>query len=214
MPVFNPFLGAARHAESRITTEFVHNTIDDPFTPRHGRRIAARAEFAGGLLGGATNYIRPEVEAVQYFSHTPRTALGLRLKAGWLGPFGETQVPPYNARYFLGGENQIRGVDARTVGPTDSENRAIGGDKFVLFNAEYYFDIHRRVRLVLFHDAGQAYSETQPLTMRQLRSSSGVELRVVLPKLNVPLRLIYGWNTDRDPFQPASAFKFAFGMAF
>jgi len=146
--------------------------------------------------------------------HTRRTALGLRFNAGWIRPFGATETAPYYLRYFLGGENQIRGVDIRTVGPIDSGNRAIGGDKFMLFNAEYYIDVNRRVRLVLFHDAGQAYSEVQPIDARQLRSSSGIELRVMLPKLNVPLRLIYGWNTDRDAFQPASAFKFALDFAF
>jgi outer membrane protein insertion porin family len=203
-----------RHLESRITPAFVHDTVDDPFMPRRGRRIVARASIAGGLLGGTADYVRPEIEAVQYLPLTSRTALGLRINSGWLEPFGSTQATPYSARYFLGGENQIRGVEIRTVGPTDSENRPLGGDTFVLFNAEYYVDVHRRVRLVLFHDAGQAYAQTQTMNLRDLRSSAGVELRVVLPKLNVPLRLIYGWNTDRDVSQPARAFKIAVGWAF
>lgn len=203
-----------RHLESRITSAFVHETVDDPFAPRRGRRITARATIAGGLLGGTTNYVKPEIEAVQYIPHTSRTALGLRMNAGWLRPFGATETSPYYARYFLGGENQIRGVDIRTVGPVDADNQMIGGDKFVLFNAEYYFDVHRRVRLVLFHDAGQSYTDTQPMKFSDLRSSSGVELRVVLPKVNLPLRLIYGWNADRDASQPARAFKIAVGWSF
>jgi outer membrane protein insertion porin family len=205
---------AGRHLESRISPAFVHDTVDDPSAPRRGRRITARASIAGGILGVTANYVRPEFEAVQYVPHTSRTALGLRIGAGWLSSFGATPTPPYYARYFLGGENQIRGVDVRTIGPTDSENHILGGDKFVLFNAEYYFDIHRRVRLVLFHDAGQAYANSQTMDVRDLRSSSGIELRVVLPKVNVPLRLIYGWNTDRDASQPARAFKVAVGWAF
>lgn len=205
---------AGRNIESRMTPVFVHDTVDDPFAPRHGRRITARASVAGGILGGSTSYVRPEIEAVQYFPHTSRTALGLRFNAGWVTPFGATQTAPFSSRYFLGGENQIRGFDIRTVGPTDSENRALGGNRFVLFNAEYYVDLHRRVRLVLFHDAGQAYAERQALDLRDLRSSSGVELRVVLPKINVPLRLIYGWNTERDASQPARGFRLAFGWSF
>ncbi len=58
------------------------------------------------------------------------------INAGWVTPFGSTQTAPFSSRYFLGGENQIRGFDIRTVGPTDSENRALGGNRFVLFNAE------------------------------------------------------------------------------
>jgi outer membrane protein insertion porin family len=121
---------------------------------------------------------------------------------------------PYYLRYFLGGEYQIRGVDIRTVGPTGEGNRAIGGDKFVLFNAEYYFDLFGPVRALLFHDAGQAFAESERVDLKQLRTSSGVEVRVIVPMLNVPFRLIYAWNVYRDVFQPARAFKFAVGTTF
>ncbi|HEU4686973.1 MAG TPA: outer membrane protein assembly factor BamA [Vicinamibacterales bacterium] len=214
VPVFNPFLDPGRHVESRITPSFVHNTVDNPFTPRQGRRLTLSLPVAGGLLGGTTSYIKPEAEAIFYFPHTRRTALGVRLNGGFVRPYGETSALPYYLRYFLGGEYQIRGVDIRTVGPTGQGNRAIGGDKFVLFNAEYYFDLFGPVRTLLFHDAGQAFAENERIDLKQLRTSSGVEVRVVVPMLNVPFRLIYAWNVYRDAFQPARAFKFAVGTTF
>jgi outer membrane protein insertion porin family len=192
----------------------VHNTVDNPFTPRSGRRISLNLPVAGGFLGGTTSYIRPDVEIVHYVPHTKRTALGVRLNGGFVRPYGGTRALPYYLRYFLGGEYQIRGVDIRTVGPTDSQNRAIGGDKFVLFNAEYYFDLFGPVRALLFHDAGQAFAESERIDLRRLRTSSGVELRVIVPMLNVPFRLIYAWNIYRDVFQPARTFKFAVGTTF
>ena len=214
VPVFNPFLDEGRHIESRLTPSFIHNTVDNPFTPRSGLRLTVSAPVAGRFLGGTTNYVRPEIESILYIPLTTRTALGLRANGGWVLPYGGTRVLPYYLRYFLGGEYQIRGVDIRTVGPTDENNRAIGGDRFVLFNAEYYFDIVGPVRALLFHDAGQAYAEHQRIDLTQLRTSSGVELRVVVPMLNVPFRLIYAWNRYRDSFQPARAFKFAVGTTF
>jgi outer membrane protein insertion porin family len=208
------FLRPGRHIESRVTPAFTSNTVDSPFTPRSGRRITVTMPIAGGLLGGTTDYIRPEGEAIVYFPHTRRTALGVRANAGFVRPYGGTSVLPYYLRYVMGGEYQIRGVDIRTVGPMDDQQRVIGGDKFVLFNAEYYLDIAGPVRALLFHDAGQAFAETQRIDLRQLRTSSGVELRVVMPMLNVPFRLIYAWNIYRDAFQPARAFKFAVGTTF
>ena len=101
------------------------------------------------------------------------------MNGGILHPYADTRVLPYYLRYVLGGEYQIRGTDIRTVGPLDSQQRVVGGDKFVLFNAEYYFDIFGPVRGLLFHDAGQAYAENQPIDLRQLRTSTGAELRVV-----------------------------------
>jgi outer membrane protein insertion porin family len=214
VPLFNPFLDEGRHVESRLTWSFIHNTVDQPIMPRSGRRLTLTSTVAGGALGGTTNYLKPEIEAVQYIPLTSRTALGLRANAGWLRAFGRTATLPYYVRYFLGGEYQIRGVDIRTVGPTDANNRALGGNRFVLFNAEYYVDLFGPVRLLAFHDAGQAFSESQRIDLRQLRTSSGVEVRVMVPMLNVPFRLIYAWNIYRDTFQPARGFKFAVGTTF
>lgn len=214
VPVFNPFLDEGRHVESRITPSFVHNTVDNPYMPRSGRRISLTTTLAGGWLGGTYDYVRPELEVVQYIPHTRRTAIGLRAGTGLVRALGSTRTLPYYLRYFLGGEYQIRGVDIRSVGPTDAQNRALGGDRFVLFNVEYYLDVFGPVRALLFHDAGQAYLETERIDLRRLRTSSGVELRVIVPMLNVPFRLIWAWNRYRDPFQPARAFKIAVGTTF
>jgi outer membrane protein insertion porin family len=208
------FFDSGRYVESRITPAFVHNTVDSPFQPRSGQRHSISMPIAGGILGGTTSYIRPEIESIVYLPHTRRTALGVRFNAGMIRPYGGSRELPYYLRYVLGGEYQIRGVDLRTVGPLDAENRVLGGDKFVLFNAEYYFDVAGPVRALLFHDAGQAFADSQPFNLRELRTSSGVELRVIVPMLNVPFRLIYAWNLYRDTFQPARAFKFAVGTTF
>jgi outer membrane protein insertion porin family len=208
------FLDNGRHIESRITPAFVYNTVDNPYTPRSGRRLSVNIPVAGGILGGTTSYIRPEAEAILYFPHTRRTSLGVRLNAGMLRPYGGTRELPYYLRYVMGGEYQIRGVELRSVGPLDEDQRVIGGDKFVLFNAEYYLDLFGPVRALLFHDAGQAFADTEPINLRELRTSTGVELRVIVPMLNVPFRLIYAWNIYRDTFQPARALKFAVGTTF
>jgi outer membrane protein insertion porin family len=70
------------------------------------------------------------------------------------------------------------------------------------------------VRALEFHDAGQAFDESTRITLRELRTSTGVELRVVLPVVNMPMRLIYSWNLYRDPFQPPKGFRFAVGTTF
>ncbi|HEV8396920.1 MAG TPA: outer membrane protein assembly factor BamA [Vicinamibacterales bacterium] len=214
VPVFNPFLDEGRHTESKMTPSFLYNTVNHPFQPRSGMKIALSAPVAGSVLGGSFNYIKPELETILYVPHTRKTALGLRFNGGLVQPFGGTHELPYYNRYFLGGETQIRGVDIRTVGPTDSQNRAIGGNRFVLFNAEYYFDLFGPVRALVFHDAGQAFSERQHVDLTRMRTSSGVELRVMVPMLNVPFRLIYAWNTYRDTFQKPRTFKFAVGTTF
>ena len=213
-PVFSPFLDQGRHRESRFTPSLVHNTVDNPYSPRSGIRLSGSLPVAGGPLGGTASYVKPELEAVAYLPHTRRTALGVRGQAGWVTPFGASRQVPYHQRYFLGGEMQIRGVNVHSVGPISEDHRALGGNKFVLFNAEYYFDIAGPLRALLFYDAGQAFLEGQNLDLRQLRTSAGAEVRFIMPVLNVPFRLIYAFNLSRDAFQPPRAFKFAVGTTF
>ena len=206
-------LEARHHTESSMTPSIVHNTVDNPFAPRRGIRLTGRYQYAGGILGGTSDFIKPDIEAIVYRPVTRRTALGVRAQAGWIFNYGARELP-YYLRYFLGGETQIRGVDIRSVGPMNSDNLPLGGTKFVLFNAEYYYDILPQVRALLFHDAGQAFDEQHAIDLRQLRTSSGAELRVTLPVIGVPFRLIYAWNVYRDTFQPARTFKFAVGTTF
>ena len=188
--------------------------MDNPYAPRSGIKLAATLPLAGGPLGGTVDYLKPDFEAVAYLPHKRRTALGLRGQLGYIRPFGGTRELPYYQRYFLGGETQIRGVNVHTVGPVDGQNRALGGNKFVLFNAEYYFDIAGPLRALVFYDAGQAFLEGQALDLRQLRTSAGAELRFIMPVINVPFRLIYAVNLSRDAFQPPRTFRFAVGTTF
>jgi outer membrane protein insertion porin family len=182
-------------------------------------KLSMSPQVAGGVLGGTVNYLRPDLEFILYVPHTRRTALGMRAQGAIIIPYGSTERLPLYQRFFLGGETQIRGVPIRTVGPiqeaTDTTAaRALGGNKFALFNAEYYFDIGGPLRALLFFDAGQSFLEGQKIDPRQFRTSTGVEMRFIMPVLNVPFRLIYAFNPNRDQFQKKSTFKFAVGTTF
>jgi outer membrane protein assembly factor BamA len=96
--------------------------------------------------------------------------------------------------------------------------RSIGGNKALLFNAEYYFDVFGPLRAVLFFDAGQAFLENERLNFKDLRISYGIEGRFIMPVLNVPFRLIYFFNPNRSlresTYVPSKGFKFAVGTTF
>jgi outer membrane protein insertion porin family len=216
-PLFDPFFFGqeGKRRESKFTPSFIHNTVDNPWTPRSGVKYTGTFQLSGGPLGGTVDFYRPNVELIFYIPHTRKTALALRADGAIIIPYGDTESLPYYQRYFLGGETQIRGYNIRSVGPIDFENnRALGGNKYALFNAEYYIDIAGPLRGLLFFDAGQAFLEGEKIDIKKFRTSTGVELRFIMPVLNVPFRLIYAFNPHRDSFQPKSAFKFAVGTTF
>jgi outer membrane protein insertion porin family len=152
-----------RRTVSKIGPSYVFNTVDHPIFPTAGTRYTATLDFAG--LGGNTNFINPRVEGVWYVRLNNRTSLGFRAQGEYITPFGSTLSLPIFEKLFLGGEYSMRGFDLRTVGPRDPNTGVvIGGNKSVLFNAEYLINIAGPVRLVLFYDAGQVQERGDPFT--------------------------------------------------
>jgi len=138
---------------SKIGPSYVFNTVDNPIFPTAGRYTMS-FDVAG--IGGNTNFINPRTEAVWYFPNTKRTSFGFRAAWEYLRPYGNTRVLPIFQKIFLGGEYSIRGFDIRSVSPRDELSGVpVGGNKSLLFNAEYLIHIAGPVRLVLFADAGQ-----------------------------------------------------------
>jgi outer membrane protein insertion porin family len=157
----NPFLQdslligtGGKRTISKIVPSFVFNTVDNPIFPTTGRRLSMSMDFAG--FGGNTNFLKPSIEAVGFFRHTTRTSFGFRGQLQYIRPFGSTAYLPIFERLYLGGEYSIRGFDIRSIGYRDpNTNLVLGGNKSLLFNAEYLITIAGPVRLVLFADAGQ-----------------------------------------------------------
>ncbi|MBA2258178.1 MAG: BamA/TamA family outer membrane protein [Acidobacteria bacterium] len=158
----NPFLAdslllgsGGRRVVSKIGPSFVYNTVDHPIFPNTGSRYTLSTDLAG--LGGNTKFVNPRAEGIWYFEHIPRrTSIGFRAQAEYITKYGDTIALPIFEKLFLGGEYSIRGFDLRTVGPRDPlTNVVLGGNKSLLFNAEYLINIASPVRLVLFADAGQ-----------------------------------------------------------
>jgi outer membrane protein insertion porin family len=216
-PVFNPLLFGGdldNRTESRFTPNYVYNTVDNPFTPRRGMKQTLTFQVAGGPLGGTVDYFRPSWEGVFYLPVGRKTALGVRVETAYIKPYSDTLRLPVYQRYFLGGETQVRGYNIRTIGPVDQMGRLLGGNKYVLANAEYYFDLFGPIRFLFFFDAGQAFLEGEKIDLGQLKTSTGAELRFVMPVLNVPFRLIYAYNPNPLVFTPKTTFKFAVGTTF
>ncbi len=93
----------------------------------------------------------------------------------------------------------------------------LGGNKSLLFNGEYLISIANPVRLILFYDAGQVVDRGQQFARQNFRTSTGAEVRFFMPVLNVPFRLIFAHNLQREGvldnnFQPAKEFVFRFAV--
>jgi outer membrane protein insertion porin family len=151
---------------SKVTPSFVHNTVDNPIFPSTGNKLTASIDLA--VLGGNTQYYKPRLEGIVFKRHTSRTSIGFRAAAEYIAALGDTSTLPIFERLFLGGEYSIRGFDIRSVGPTVPGSLIVlGGNKSLLFNAEYMFSVASQVRIVAFYDAGQVRDIGQRFTWKE-----------------------------------------------
>jgi outer membrane protein insertion porin family len=100
---------------SKITPSFSMNTLDAAYAPHHGKSLFIGGEFSG--LGGTVHTIRPIVQYKQFFPmQKRRNALGFNVQGSFITGYGGIVAPPFE-RAYLGGENDLRGFDIRTVSP-------------------------------------------------------------------------------------------------
>jgi len=100
---------------SKIFPNFSFNTLDSPISPHHGHQFTVGTELAG--LGGTIRSVRP---IVQYKKFIPmqnrRNALGFNVQGSFITGYGGLVAPPFQ-RSYMGGENDLRGFDIRSVSP-------------------------------------------------------------------------------------------------
>ena len=102
---------------STITTSITQNTLDNPINATRGRSYFYSLAFTGGPIGGNVNTITNTGEFKWFhpINHR-RNAVGVRFLAAWTTGYGGKEVPPYS-RFYMGGENDIRGFNIRGISP-------------------------------------------------------------------------------------------------
>lgn len=102
---------------SRFVPTLTHNTVDHPINPTRGKSFHVSAAIEGGPLGGNINTITNVVET-KYFRpiNKGRNVIGFRFLGSFASGYGGKVLPPNN-RFYMGGEDTIRGYDIRTITP-------------------------------------------------------------------------------------------------
>jgi outer membrane protein insertion porin family len=100
---------------SKIVPSFTMNTLDAAYQPHHGKSIFLGGEFSG--LGGTVYTFRPIVQYKQFFPvNKRRNAIGYNFQGSFISGYNGVVAPPFE-RAYLGGDNDLRGFDIRTISP-------------------------------------------------------------------------------------------------
>jgi outer membrane protein insertion porin family len=124
--------------QSTVTPTISYNTVNSSLDPSKGTAVTFGLSFSGGPLGGKVNTIEPTIE-FKYFRPLfagkeasrlepgKTRALGFHALMSHIRTFGTPFVSnslsfiggtPLFARFFLGGEDSIRGYNIRGISPT------------------------------------------------------------------------------------------------
>ncbi len=100
---------------SKIFPNFSFNTLDSGISPHSGHQLTLGAEFAG--LGGTVRSIRPIVQYKRFIPvQNRKNTIGFSLNGSFISGFAGLVAPPFQ-RFYMGGENDVRGFDIRSISP-------------------------------------------------------------------------------------------------
>jgi outer membrane protein insertion porin family len=209
-----------RQQTRSITLNLNKNTTDKFIDPSRGTIQSVTVEYAGGPLGGDSDFVKYFLNTRAFF---PITKTGV-ISGNFL--WGQTistvggAVPLYE-RFFLGGPYNLRGYQARTVSPVDpNTGEQIGGNKELVVNVEYLFPIFESFGLkgVFFFDMGNTWEQGEwPWDMKPwngpaIRYDLGMGIRWYSPM--GPLRIEWGWPLNPEPDEDKVVLQFTVGTAF
>jgi translocation and assembly module TamA len=161
-------------------------SYDDPLNPAKGYQF--RLELRGSYDGPVSNVTLGQAIAAGSFMWplSPRLILHPRIEAATTvkdNPLSE--VPP-SMRFFVGGDNSVRGYAYKSRGPEDSDGDVVGGDSLLVGSLEVEYVLNDDWGLAVFYDIGSAFDATHDMDFIE---GAGIGVRRYTPVGPVKLDL-------------------------
>jgi len=149
------------------STTFVQDRRDDPSDSRKGIYNSLDAAFATNFFGSKTTFTRALGRNSTYHKVKRDVVLARSTSFGVETKLSRLEVP-LPERFFAGGSSSQRGFPDNQAGPRDLiTGFPIGGTALLLNNVELRFPlIGDNLRGVIFHDAGNVYSQLGKVSFR------------------------------------------------
>jgi len=213
--LLDEFAKGLQHTRS-LTFSLIRNTTDRFIDPSRGSVQSGSVEYAGGPLGGDSEFVKYFLNAKAFYPVTASTVFSWNALWGHVVPtVGGGEIPIFE-RFFLGGPYSVRGFRSRDLSPRDpNTGEAIGGNKELVGNLEYVFPLFAEIGFkgVVFFDVGNTWAQGEwPFSGEKLRYATGTGVRWYSPM--GPLRFEWGWNLNPKDGESRRVMEFTIGTAF
>lgn len=176
-------------------------------------------------------YVKFDLDYTRLLRFDTRNILALHGRFGIAIPYGNSNILPFEKRYFSGGANSVRGWNVRTLGPGGyiSKDGRINfltqtGDLKLDLNAEWRYDLFWKFQGALFIDAGniwnlRSYADQEGGLFRfadfidQIAVAYGVGLRLnfdyFILRLDLGMKAINPAYTNNKEHYPITNHRFS-----
>jgi outer membrane protein insertion porin family len=196
-----------------------HDTRNSVTFPSKG--VLQRLSGEVSVPGLDLEYYKIEYKHAWYQDVGKNLTLMLNGDLGYANSYGSGDYPFFK-NFYVGGVDTVRGYSSgslgkRAIDPSTNIEYAVGGTTKIVGNIEVFSPIpfiknSSQFRISAFVDTGQVYAEGDPISLGDLRYSTGLGIAWYSPF--GPLKLIYakplnkqtGDNTESIQFQLGSQF--------
>jgi outer membrane protein insertion porin family len=197
---------------------FSYDTRNKKLLPDKGALQSISTVVSLPGLGDSLQFYKVDFKTQWFKDIYKDFILTLGADIGYGDSYGDTSELPFFQNFFAGGPRSIRGFRENTLGPRDSANRALGGDRRIVGNAEiilpvpFLTDFKKSVRVTGFVDAGNVYGPNEDLDFSELRYSTGVSAIWISPFGAISMSMALPVN--EKPTDDIQNFQFTFGTSF
>lgn len=208
--------------QSSFSAEIARDTRDSIWDPTRGTRLSLGGQISGGPFMGDIHYFKPFTAGQTHWTlftvEDWPFVLSAYQRAGYVTQFGGTKQVPVQDRYFIGGQDSLRGYS-----PSGEAGYSSGGKAYGVGNLEFSFPLAREhkktiVKFVTFLDAGGSWDRVRDISARvgsgtrDIKTDVGFGLRFVTPAF--PIRLDYGYGLNHRNGERLYQINFGLGPLF
>lgn len=202
----------------KFALSFSHDTRNKKVLPDKGALHSISTEVSLPSFGDSLQFYKIDLKTQWFKDIYKDLVLTLGANIGYGDSYGDTTELPFFENFFAGGPRSVRGFEENTLGPRDSANRPLGGDRRIIANAEvivpvpFLAEFKKSVRVSGFVDAGNVYGPDEDLEFSDIRYSTGVSAIWVSPFGAVSMSMSLPVN--EKPTDEVQNFQFTFGTSF
>lgn len=196
---------------TELAIQAVRDFRDDPLDSQRGSFFSSSLTYSPEELGSELTYLSWFGQASFYQPLGSKLVFSSNFRLGLATAFDQVMVPA--RRFYAGGGYSVRGFKQDRLGPYDPYlEQPEGGEAVFISNQEFRFNLVPGIAGVLFYDAGNVFPEVKDMSLRGLRHSAGIGLRLKSPF--GLLRFDLGFNLRPKPGEPRQLFFFTLGQIF